>query len=84
MGGSNLKALILLQHLLLIISLLDYTEGFLGLFDVLLNFSHLVLEGLHSLLLVTWSGGGSINATNLRAICLLDLLRAGLHVCLFG
>ena len=85
MGGPNLvklRLLLLLElKLFLIVSLLDQAESFLRLLDVLLDLSHLILKGLHSLLLVAL--GGSINAAALRA-SFLDLLSVGLQVQLFG
>ena len=80
-AGPNLKTLRLLQLLELpAVSLLDQAKGFLSLFDVLLDLSHLILEGLHSLLLIAL---GSINGGVLRAT-FFDLLSVGLQVELFG
>ena len=85
MGRPNLvklRLLLLLElELFLIVSLLDQAESFLSLLDVLLDLSHLILKGLHSLLLVAL--GSSINAAALRA-SFLDLLSVGLQVQLFG
>ena len=85
MGRPNLvklRLLLLLElELFLIVSLLDQAESFLSLLDVLLDLSHLILKGLHSLLLVAL--GSSINAAALRA-SFLDLLCVGLQVQLFG
>ena len=79
MGGPNLVKLrlLLLLELLLVVSLLDQAEGFLSLLDILLDLPHLILEGLHSLLLVTL--GSSINAAALCA-SFLDLLSVCLQV----
>ena len=80
MGGPNLvklRLLLLLLELLLVVSLLDQAEGLLSLLDILLDLPHLILEGLHSLLLVALSS--SINAAALRA-SFLDLLSVCLQV----